>query len=205
MNKIIKILILNDFFFWTGLGFVGPILAIYINDDISGGTLGLTGLAMALYWILKSLVSILTSRYTDKEPGNKRELKTLVLGGIIVFLIPFGYLLAQNIIHIIIVQALFGIGAGLAYPGWMTIFTRFLSTGKEGFIWSMEGASINIGNGLAVAASGFIAQVFGFTTLFILVIIFNFLSLNMLMLLLRNRDEILSNHNPLRLLLRKYF
>ena len=205
MHKVLKLLILNDLFFWTALGFVGPILAIYINDDISGGTLGLTGLAMSIYWILKSIVALVTSRFTDREKGNKFKLSTLIIGSVIIFLVPFGYLFARNIIHIIIIQAIFGFSAGLVYPGWMTLFTRFLNEGDEGFDWSLDSAALSLGNGIAIALSGFIAEAFGFSTLFYIVIALNFVSLVMILYLLRFKDEILSNRNVFKYLIRKIF
>lgn len=205
MHKVLRLLILNDWFFWTALGFVGPILAIYINDDISGGSLGLTGLAMAIFWIVKSITALLTSKFTDKEKGNKVELYTLIIGSVIIFLIPFGYLFAKSIIHIIIVQAIFGLGNGLAYPGWMTIFTRFIDRGKEGFDWSVDSAGLSLGNGIAIALSGFIAEAFGFNTLFYIVIALNFISLLMVLWMLKYKDEILSNRNVFKYLIRKIF
>ena len=191
MNKVLKFLILSDFFFWTALGFVGPILAIYINDDISGGTLGLTGLAMALFWIVKSMTALVTSKYTDKEPGNQRELAVLFIGSLIVIFIPIGYLLAQTIWQIIAIQVVFGLGAGLAFPGWMTIFTRFLDKGHEGFDWSMDSASIDFGNGLAIGLSGFVAEFLGFNVLFIFSLILNIVSFVMVIWLFKYKKEIL--------------
>lgn len=205
MNKILKILIFNDFFFWTALGFVGPILAIYINDEIKGATLGLTGVAMAIYWIVKALTSLVTSKYTDREPGNKAEFWTLIWGSVLLFIIPVGYILATSIWHIIIVQALFGFGAGFIFPGWMTIFTRFLDSGKEGFTWSLDSSVISLGNGIAIGASGFIAEAFGFDALFFIVLVLNFFSLVMVLWLIKFKDEILSNHNPIKLFFRKIF
>ncbi len=206
MNRILRLLILSDFFFWTGLGFVGPILAIYINDDIQNSTLGLTGLAVSIFWIMKALVALLVSRYTDHENGNWHKLTTMVIGYIIAFLSPFGFLFAKDIVDIIFIQFIFGTGMGMAYPGWMTIFSRFLETGKEGFAWSLDGAGIGLGNSAAIAVSGFVAEYFGFTALFLLTIGFNFLSLLcILMLFFKYREEILSKKHKLRYIAGRLF
>ena len=87
----------------------------------------------------------------------------------------------------------------------MTIFTRFLDKGKEGFTWSLEGGMISVGNGVAVAASGFIAEYLGFHILFYIVLILNFFSLVMIFWLMKFKDKILSNHNIVSYFLRKYF
>jgi MFS family permease len=124
---------------------------------------------------------------------------------VIVFLVPFGYLFAENITHIIFIQAIFGFGAGLVYPGWMTLFTRFINDGKEGFDWSLDSAALSLGNGIAIALSGFIAEAFGFNTLFYLVITLNFISLVMILCLLKFKDDILSNRNVIKYIIRKFF
>jgi MFS family permease len=203
MNKILRLLILNDLFFWTALGFVGPVLAIYINEDITGGTLGLTGLAMSLYWIMKSLTSLVVSRFTDREKGNRAELITLVVGSTLAFLVPFGYLAADSIIEIIVIQFVFGAAVGLLYPGWMTLFTRFLEKDHEGFTWSLDMASVSLGNGIAIAVSGFIAEAYGFNILFYFVILLNFISLLMILALLKYKKDILKTNGAIKGIIRK--
>ncbi len=206
MNRVLKILILSDLFFWMGMGFIGPIFAIYINNNIKDSTIGLVGVSMAVIWIMKSVTALVTSRFTDHENGNELKLKTLVIGYIISFVSPFGFIFANSIWDIIFVQILFGFGIGLAYPGWMTIFSRFLESGKEGMTWSLDETSISLGNSLAIGLSGFIVEFFGFYFLFGMTILFNFLSLVcILILFFRHREEILSRRNKLKYFMNVFF
>ena len=44
MNRIIKLLMISDVFVLTGFGLVQPILAIFIKDNLVGGTIFAAGL-----------------------------------------------------------------------------------------------------------------------------------------------------------------
>ncbi|KUK65363.1 MAG: hypothetical protein XD85_0498 [Parcubacteria bacterium 34_609] len=66
MNKIIKNLILTDIAFWTGWGMVTPVFAIFITDRIVGGTALTVGIAVAIYWLCRSLLVFPFAKIIDK-------------------------------------------------------------------------------------------------------------------------------------------
>lgn len=49
INKIIKVLILSDIALLTGIGFIAPIFAIFIADNIYGGDVRVVGFATSIY------------------------------------------------------------------------------------------------------------------------------------------------------------
>lgn len=49
INKVIRVLILSDVIILTGLGFVSPIFAIFIADNIQGGDVRVAGFAASIY------------------------------------------------------------------------------------------------------------------------------------------------------------
>ena len=55
INKVIKTLILSDFFLQSGWGLIGPIFAIFITQQIEKGTLAAVGFIAATYWLVKSI------------------------------------------------------------------------------------------------------------------------------------------------------
>src|SRR3989338_4358653 len=67
MNPIIKILILADFFIFSGLGLINPIFAVFIKDSLVGGSLSTVGIATAVYLIVKAVLQIPISQFTDHE------------------------------------------------------------------------------------------------------------------------------------------
>ncbi|MBZ1345279.1 MAG: hypothetical protein KY055_01380 [Candidatus Nealsonbacteria bacterium] len=114
INKVVKILILSDAILLTGLGFVSPIFAIFIANNIHGGDVRVAGFAASIYWIVLSLVLIPIGRYLDKKHGEKYDLGFIVIGNILAALATFGYLFSFLTWHIYVLQAVYGIGMGMA-------------------------------------------------------------------------------------------
>lgn len=182
MNKVLKILLLSDLLIIAGFGLLAPIFAIFLKDNIIGSSILAVGIASTVFLLTKGVAQIFVSKYTDEEKGNVRELYTLVIGSLIFTIVPILYIFSVNIWHIYIAQFIAGIGAALAYPGWMTLFTRFTDKNKEGFEWSVYDTSISLGAAATAAVGAFIAEMLGFNTLFIIVAFFSLLGT----ILLRN-------------------
>lgn len=139
------------------------------------------GTSVAIYVLTKSIVQIPTSKYTDKEVGNKREFYTMLIGSIIIALVPLLYLGVENITEIYLIQFIFGIGNGLSYPGWMTIFSRFIKKGKEGYNWSSYNTYVALATASTAMIGGYIAQNFGFKFVFISLFIFITISITLIL------------------------
>jgi len=172
INKVIMNLIYSDVFLLTGLGFVAPIFAIYLTENIEGGNIEVVGFAAAVYWIVNSLVIIPIGRYLDKNHGEKDDLWFIILGNILAALAVFGYLFSKYPWHIYVLQGLYGLSMAMNMAGYTAIFTRHIDKEKEAYEWSVRGAWVGIGSGLAGAVGGWVAYHFGFTNLFIGIIIF---------------------------------
>jgi len=176
INKVIKILILSDIALVSGLGFIGPIFAIFLTSQIQGGNVRVAGYAAAIYCIVMSLVVIPFAQYLDKNHGEKDDLWFIIIGNVLAALAIFGYLFSHLPWHIYLLQAIYALGMGMNVPGYTAIFTRHIDKGREAFDWSVRAALIGIGTGVAGALGGIIANSFGFDVLFIGVGIFILLS-----------------------------
>ncbi|MCK4781794.1 MFS transporter [Candidatus Parcubacteria bacterium] len=185
-NKIIKILILSDVALIGGLGFVVPIFAIFLTNNIQGGNIQVAGFAASIYWIVNSLVLIPFGKYLDKNHGEEDDLYFIIIGNILAALAVFGYIFSYLPWHIYCLQAVYALGMGMNIPGYTAIFTRHIDKGKEAFDWSVRGALIGIGTGISGALGGMIAHNFGFETLFIGVTIFILISALLPLLILKN-------------------
>ena len=166
MNKTIKLLILADVLVLTGFGLIEPILAIFVKDDLVGGTIFAAGLASTLFLITKSVVQLPFSRYIDSK---KHKTGFLILGTFITSLIPIFYIFISNINHIYLLQIFHGIGSGLAYPTWLSIWSINLDKGKEGFEWSVYSTAVGIGTAISGAIGAAIAEFVDFKIVFIIV------------------------------------
>jgi len=185
-NKIVKYLVLSDLIFYTGWGLVTPIFAIFIINNIQGGTILIAGIASSIYWVLRSVLRVPIGIFLDKHKGEKDDYFFLVFGLLIAALVPFGYIFSKLPWHIYTLQAIYGIGMAMSGSGWAAIFTRHIDKGKEATEWGLDSASYGIGMGIAAAVGGLAVTIFGFNPVFIAVGIMGLLGV-VLLLGIRNK------------------
>ena len=149
INKVIKILILSDFFLLSAWGLISPILAIFIIGNIKNGDVKVIGIAVGIYWLTKSILQIPIGKYLDRTHGEKDDFYFLVLGTFLSSLTPLGYIFSFLPWHIYILQSIHAFGIAMSIPAWGGIFMRHIDKGKEAFSWSLESSSIGIGAGIA--------------------------------------------------------
>jgi MFS family permease len=159
MNNTIKLLMLSDIFVLTGFGLIEPILAIFIKDNIVGGTIFAAGIASTLFFVTKSIVQLPFSRYVDLHDNKVKWLK---IGVLLIATVPLIYLFARHINAIYVAQVIFGIGSGLAYPTWLGLWSVSLDKGQESFEWSLYSTLTGLGTALTAVVGAAIAEFLGF-------------------------------------------
>ncbi|MDO8621851.1 MAG: MFS transporter [bacterium] len=196
MNPIIRLLILTDFFVFSGLGLISPIFAIFIERNLAGGSIAAAGIAQMIYMIVKAILQIFVGRYNDRDRGNLREFWTSLVGYGIVAIIPFLYITVRNVEQLYAVQALFGVGAAFAYPGFMTIFTKFADRQHEGAEWSTYSTSVFVGMAITAAIGAWTVERYGFAPVFVGVGVAGILGLFAFASLGLRYAELRTNHHP---------
>jgi len=166
MNRTIKLLMLSDIFVVTGFGLIDPILAIFIKDNLVGGTIFSAGLASMIFLLTKSIVQLPFSRHVDKT-NNKRA--WLILGTLLISIVPFIYIFSSGIKMIYLAQLIHGIGSGLAYPTWLGLWSLSLDRKHESYEWSLYSTLVGLGTAATAAVGAVIAQFIGFKFTFALV------------------------------------
>lgn len=171
-NRVVRTLIISDFFLLFGWGLVSPILAIFITERIKGGSAQIVGISVGIYWIVKSLIQVPVAHCLDRKPSEKDDYLALFGGTLIASLVSLGYVFAELPLHVYFLEALHAIGMAFAVPSWAAIFTRHIDKGKEALSWGVENSSLGIGVGVAGIIGGAGAKIFGFVPLFIGVFVF---------------------------------
>lgn len=166
MNRTIKLLMISDIFVVTGFGLIDPILAIFIKENLIGGTIFGAGLASTLFIVTKCAVQLPFSKYVDM---HKDKVKWLVIGAFLTAIVPFIYIFAENMSVIYIAQIIYGIGSGLVYPTWLGLWSTHLDKKHESFEWSLYSTITGLGTALAAAIGAAIAEYIGFNYTFVLV------------------------------------
>lgn len=187
INKIIKVLIVSDFFLNLGWGLVGPVFAIFILESIAIGSMAeaarVAGFASLSYWAVKSFLQIPVGHYLDKTKGEKDDFWFMVIGTFVAGFIPIGFLFASAPWHIYVLQMIYAVGMSMVFPSWLAIFTRHIDKGREAIEWGFESTFLGAGAGVAGGVGGIIAGTFGFTVVFLLVSGLTFLSAFLLLII----------------------
>lgn len=192
MNRTIKLLMISDIFVLTGFGLIEPILAIFIKENLVGGTIFAAGLASTLFLITKSTIQLPFSKYVD---SHDHKVRWLIVGIFLISIVPFIYIFAQNINYIYVAQIIQGIGAGLAYPTWLGLWSTHLDKKHESFEWSLYSTCTGIGTAITGVAGAAIAQFVGFNYTFALVGIMS-LTGGFILFGLERKKESLQKINP---------
>jgi DHA1 family quinolone resistance protein-like MFS transporter len=164
MNRTMKLLMLSDIFVLTGFGLIQPILAIFINGDVAGGTVLTAGLASTIFLVTKSLVQLPFGRYIDSHTSKTRW---LMVGTMLMASVPILYLSASDIHQIYLAEAIYGLGSGLAYPTWLGLWSTNMDKGRESFQWSVYSTSTGLGTAVTGTLGAAIASVLGFSATFL--------------------------------------
>lgn len=166
MNRVTKLLLVSDIFLISGFGLVEPILSIFINGSLLGGEIYAAGFASMLFLFTKSLVQLPFSKYIDK---HDHSIKWLIAGTACVATVPFLYMNATRVEHMYLAQVLYGIGAGLAYPTWLGLWSTHLDRHHESYEWSLYSTLTGLGTAGAAVLGAALAEYIGFRPTFFIV------------------------------------
>ncbi|MCX6741775.1 MAG: MFS transporter [Candidatus Pacearchaeota archaeon] len=181
MNRTLKLLIASDSLVFTGFGLVAPILAVYLKNSI-GGSLEAIGLMTTLFLVSKTVFQLLFSKVF--EP--KQRFFMVCVGTLMIALVPFIYLFSSQMWHFYIAQVLYGIGGGLAYPAWFSLFSSNLTKGKQGFEWSVYSGLVGLGAAVSASIGSILANKWGFNLVFFLAGVVSIIGMLILLGLERN-------------------
>lgn len=185
INQVILIIVFADFLLITAFGFLPPIFAVFVTEQIVGGTVAVVGFALTIYWVTKSILQLFVARYIDKNHGEIDDFYFMVAGGFLNAALITLYYFASAPWHIYGLHFLIGVGDALLVPPFYAIYTRHIDKGKEGFEWSLYSSfSIGAGSALGGAFGGLLATVVGFRAIFPLVGFLTFVG-TLLLLFLR--------------------
>ncbi|MFA6423740.1 MAG: MFS transporter [Candidatus Magasanikbacteria bacterium] len=166
MNRTIKLLIFSSIFVDTGFGFIGPMLSIFIKENLIGGTIFTAGMASAVYLIVKSVLQLPFAHYVDKHDD---KVKWLLVGTAAMAVVPFMYIFCANVWYIYLAQIFLGLGSALAYPTWAGLWSTHLDKRKESYEWSLYSTLTGLGTAIIASLGAAIAQWYSFEAAFALV------------------------------------
>lgn len=165
-HKKLALLIISDVFILSGFSLMGPIFAIFITQNLQGGLIA-AGLSTTIFLIVKSAIQLPLSNYFIDKHDHKTIF--LLLGTALIIAVPFIYYTAQTVGTIYWAQAIYGLGAALAYPAWFSLFTIYTEKKHRGLEYSIYTTALGAAGALAAFLGASLADKIGFRPLFLVV------------------------------------
>ncbi|PJE62736.1 hypothetical protein COU88_03375 [Candidatus Roizmanbacteria bacterium CG10_big_fil_rev_8_21_14_0_10_39_6] len=176
INPLIRVYILAETILFSAYNAVIPIFAVFVTNNISGGSVEIAASSYSTYLIFRVLFEIVSGMKIAKVSDRNKILVTM-LGITIVSISYIGFALSTTIWTIFIFFAVMGIGLGIASPAKNSLFSTHLDKHRETTEWAMLDAAVFTGMALSASLGGFIAMRYGFPLLFYVVAILTILSL----------------------------
>ena len=179
MKKELKILVLSSALFVLAGGLFGPIYAIFVEEI--GGDILTAGMAYSAFAISAGVLMFLISKWEDRVKHQEKLVFVSFLISSIGFL---GYLFIQKPWHLFLVQIIFGIGEAIGDPAYDGVYSRYLDHGKFFSEWGLWESMQLILSAVAAAIGAFLANIYGFKFLFVIMFILSVLGTLVSMLLI---------------------
>jgi MFS family permease len=181
VGRVVKFFVLSDFFLLAGWGFIDPVFSVFIIEKVAAATLLTVGLAAAIYWILKSILQIPIANYLDKTDGEKDDFMALIGGLLLAGISAMAFTWVTTIWELYIVLAVHALAFALYGASWPTIFSRHLDKGRFSFDWSLDSVAVGVAAGITGFLGGLVAEVWGYSSVFIAAAILSFIAAFVLM------------------------
>lgn len=169
INPVIRFLIMSDIMIVGAAGMLAPLFALFIKDFIIGSNELVISIAMGSYLLARSVLQIPVATLIDRIKGERDDFTLMVIFSIIAALIPLLYLVINTPAELYLVQILLGVATAITYPSYMAIFTRHVDRNREGTEWGIYYTVTDLGSAALAVIGGYIASVYGFEPLIILV------------------------------------
>ena len=181
MHPVVRTLMITNILCLTGWAFVSPIFAIYVVQNVKGGSIKAIGISWFIYLITKGLLQIFISDYLDRVEGEADDYFTLLLGQFLNMLVPLALLFSKNASELYLIFCIYGIADALYVPPWNAIFTRYINPKRVSFEWALTSSGINFSSAIAILIGTSLALIFGFPLIFFFVALCQGISLVILL------------------------
>lgn len=171
VNPVIRFMIFSDIFIVGAAGMIGPLFALFVEEQIQGGTPLDASVALGLYLVSRSLLQIPIAQFIDRVRGENDDFWLMISFTIIRGVLPLLYLVVQTPIQLHLLQIAFGLSTAVTYPPYSAIFTRHLDKHKEGTEWSLYYSATDLSSAFLAILGGYLVEVSGFPALILTIAI----------------------------------
>lgn len=181
MHPVVRALLVHNILCLTGWAFISPIFAVYVVQNIEGGSIRAVGFCFFIYWVIKGSFQLFISDYLDRVQGEADDYMALVLGQFLNILVPIALLFSESTSELYLIYFIYGIADALYVPPWNAIFTRYINPKRVSFEWTLNSTGFNFGSAIAILIGSSLVLIFGFPLIFFFVALIQGISLAVLL------------------------
>ncbi|PIR87446.1 MAG: hypothetical protein COU11_00305 [Candidatus Harrisonbacteria bacterium CG10_big_fil_rev_8_21_14_0_10_49_15] len=163
MKRGLKILLWADAWADFGIGMLGPIYAIFV-EDIGGDILDASWAYFA-FMITAGLVMYLISRWENHVLHKE---KLVVIGYCLTAVGALGYYFVDTQAGLLVVQVILGVSMAVLSPAFDALYSHYVVNKHEASDWGAWEAMGYMVAALAAVVGGYVVDSFGFRPLFLL-------------------------------------
>ncbi|MBT3297340.1 MFS transporter [archaeon] len=162
MKKGIKVLLLSDTWATLGLGMIGPIYAIFV-ENIGGDILDASWAYFA-FLISSGIVMYLISHWEDRVKHKER---LITLGYCLASLGALSYYFVDSQLTLVMTQIILGLSEAVLVPAYDALYSKYLTKHNVASEWGNWESMRYIVTAGSVLIGGYLAYHFGFKFLFL--------------------------------------
>ena len=166
MKRGIKFLLFSDAWITLALGMIGPIYAIFVEEI--GGDLLDASWAFFAFMISSGIALYLIGKWEDK---SKHKEKLVTIGYSLTALGCLFYFFVYNQTTLVITQIILGLAEAIQIPAYDALYSKYLTKKHYASEWADWEAMGYITTAIAAIAGGYVASLYGFKALFIVMFI----------------------------------
>jgi MFS family permease len=172
MKKQLRVLLTINSFFVFAMSMFAPLYAVYIQQI--NAEIYQAGWIWAFYLLS---VAVLTFTISKFENRKKYADYFLILGFFCRMAGWVGYIYANSLVHLYVIQLLMALGESFGTPSFDLIYTSFLTKGKVASEWGSDISLNALITAIASFIGGIVVHTYGFTVLFCIMIAASFVSM----------------------------
>ncbi len=167
-SKVLSALTFNDAAYWGADLFVATTFALFITQNIEGGSATHLGIIYGLYRIVRAVLALPIGRFFDRHKGYLDELWALAFSGLLVGSIYLVLFCATHLWQVYVCMIFIAIGHALSIGSWTIVFYASMTKNQQGEIIGVYQTIMQIIYGLSAVLAGFVGDAYGFEwTMFI--------------------------------------
>lgn len=158
INPVIVLLTFADIYTWGVYYIVVSLLGLYLANRLGHDPIEIVGIGVGIRFVVRAIVQIPVGMISDRIKNDIDEIILLMVGITLMALPIILFMFITSATQYYILEAIFGVGAGLNIVDWRKLFAKNLDQDKEGWSYAVYDTVMSLSTALFGFVGGYIAN-----------------------------------------------